>query len=599
MAKRTHYAGEITEKFLGEIVVVKGWVQKTRNKGGLVFIDLRDYTGIVQITVDISTTSTKIIETAKKLRMEYVIEVAGSIVERTAKNPKIRTGNIEITASTITILSKAKTPPFAIENKTEASEELRLQYRYLDLRRPVMQKNLKIRSNVTKATHEYLERQGFIDIETPILAKSTPEGARDYLVASRIHPGHFYALPQSPQLFKQLLMGAGFDRYYQIARTFRDEDLRGDRQPEFTQLDLETSFLDQEEIRAIVGGLIQYIMKKAVNVDVNPSRFPVLTFKEAIKRFGTDKPDMRFKMELKDLSELFIESEFAVFKNTLKSDGQVKAIAVPNALEHYSRKTIDQLSKYIERFGAKGLFWVKVTKKGLTGPIAKFLVNQQEKIVNKMSAKTGDLLLFVAGKPNVVAQSLDYLRGKAAKDLNLIDEKKWAYAWIIDWPLFEYSEEERCFKAAHHPFTMPNNKDIALLDDPKKRYQAHAQAYDLVLNGYELASGSIRVHHPDIQKKMLKALGFTHKEANKSFGFLLKAMEYGFPPMGGIGLGLDRLVMILTGQKTIREVIAFPKNNRASEPMSNAPDVVDKEQLAELKIETKDCLIFSSKENKK
>jgi aspartyl-tRNA synthetase len=496
----------------------------------------------------------------------------------------MKTGEVEIIAHQIDILASAQTPPFEIIDDLEASEDLRLRYRYLDLRREKMQKNLQIRSKITAATHEYLDQHGFVDLETPILAKSTPEGARDYLVPSRIHPGEFYALPQSPQLFKQLLMGAGFDRYYQIARAFRDEDLRGDRQPEFTQIDLETSFLDQEEIRELVGGLIECIMQKTLNLQVDSSKFPILTFAQSMNRFGTDKPDLRFGMELCDLSELFKESNFVIFKKAIELGGQVKGIAVSGGADHYSRKDIDQFTKDIERFHAQGLAWVKVNSDGFSGSGAKFLQDDYQAIVKKMAANVGDLLLFVADKPKVVAASLDYLRRTIAKELALIPDNVYAYAWIVDWPLFEYNEDDQRFEAAHHPFTMPAVADIEKLTDPNTVYTAHAQAYDLVLNGYELGSGSIRIHQIDLQEKMLSALGFSPEAAQQAFGFLLEAMKYGFPPMGGMGLGLDRLTMLLAQESTIREVIAFPKNNRAVDPLSSAPSAVSKQQLADLGI---------------
>ncbi|SUP61315.1 Aspartate--tRNA ligase [Weissella viridescens] len=466
-----------------------------------------------------------------------------------------------------------------IEDGVDASDETRLKYRYLDLRRPEMQENLRIRSKITAATHEFLDQAGFIDIETPYLAKSTPEGARDYLVPSRIYQGAFYALPQSPQLFKQLLMGAGFDRYYQVARAFRDEDLRGDRQPEFTQLDLETSFMDQDEIRELVGQWVASIMQKTVDYDLDPTDIPVLTWEESMRRYGTDKPDMRFDMELQDLSEMMADSDFGVFSGAVANGGMVKAIVVPGGAEHYSRKEIDKLGKYVERFGAKGLAWLKVTEEGIAGPIAKFFTEQGEAILDATGAHAGDLILFAADKPNVVNPTLDALRRMTAKEMNLIDNQKWAFAWIIDWPLFEYQPEEDRWIAAHHPFTMPNEADLPLMATTEGAHKAHAQSYDLVLNGYELGSGSIRIHRMDIQQQMLSALGFTPESAQEAFGFLLEGMEYGFPPMGGIALGLDRLAMLLAGRDNIRDVIAFPKNSKATEPMTEAPTPVSKQQV--------------------
>ncbi|MFT9389216.1 MAG: aspartate--tRNA ligase, partial [Leuconostoc sp.] len=475
-----------------------------------------------------------------------------------------------------------KTPPFYIEDGVNANEELKLQYRYLDLRRPEMQKNLRIRSKIMSSAMKFMDENDFINIETPILAKSTPEGARDYLVPSRIFPGSFYALPQSPQLFKQLLMGAGFDRYFQIARAFRDEDLRGDRQPEFTQMDLETSFMSADEIRALVNAWVKTMMHDVVGFELDTTKIQTLTWQEAMARFGTDKPDLRISYELKDLSAVVADSDFGVFANAVKAGGVVKAIAVPGGAAHYSRKDIDKLAQYIERFGAKGLAWLKVTADGVSGPIAKFFP-EAEALLAATGAQDGDLLLFGAGRADVVAATLDYLRRQTAQDLHLIDETNpWAFAWIVDWPLFEYSEEFDRWIAAHHPFTMPNEADLHYLDEGEDPHQAHAQSYDLVLNGYELGSGSIRIHRMDVQEKMLKALGFTPEAAHEAFGFLLEGMEYGFPPMGGIALGLDRLAMLLAGQDNIREVIAFPKNSRATEPMTEAPTRVDGKQLNDL-----------------
>lgn len=582
--QRTNYAGLIDEKYVGQTVKLQGWVQKRRDLGALIFVDLRDREGLVQLTFsdDVSESALKV---ADQLRTEFVIEVQGTVTLREAGvNPNLRSGKIEVQVHNAKILATAKTTPFNIDDDVDAADELRLKYRYLDLRRPTMQKNLRIRSKITAATHEFLDANGFIDIETPYLAKSTPEGARDYLVPSRVNPGSFYALPQSPQLFKQLLMGAGFDRYYQVARAFRDEDLRGDRQPEFTQLDVETSFMNQSEIIALVNEWVASIMNKTVSYELKTDEIPTLTWQAAMDRFGTDKPDLRFDMELIDLTDFMQNSTFSVFAKAVENQGQVKAIVVPGAADNYSRKDLDKKAQFVERFGAKGLPWLKVTNEGLKGPIAKFFNENATELIAATNAKVGDLLIFAADQANVVAGSLDALRRMFAKEQNLIDEQKWAFAWIIDWPLFEYQPEEDRWISAHHPFTMPNEEDIELLDTVEGAHKAHAQSYDLVLNGYELGSGSIRIHRMDIQEKMLKALGFTPEAAQEAFGFLLEGMEYGFPPMGGIALGLDRLAMILAGTENIREVIAFPKNSKGSEPMTEAPLPVSKQQLAELEL---------------
>ncbi|MBM7543596.1 aspartyl-tRNA synthetase [Weissella beninensis] len=580
--KRTTYAGLVDESYIGKDIVLKGWVQTRRDLGALIFISLRDREGLVQLVFS-EEFSKAALAVADKMRTEYVIEIKGTVKARTEKaiNHDLKTGRIEVEVHDASILAEAKTVPFDIEDKINASDELRLKYRYLDLRRPVMQKNLRIRSKITKATHDFMDSEGFIDIETPYLAKSTPEGARDYLVPSRVYPGSFYALPQSPQLFKQLLMGAGFDRYYQVARAFRDEDLRGDRQPEFTQLDIEMSFMEQDEIRDLVGQWVAKIMQDAAGVYVDAKTIPVLDWADAMQRFGTDKPDLRIAYELNDISDIAADSTFGVFSTTIANGGVVKGIAVPQGADHYSRKDLDKYTQYIERFGAKGLAWVKVTADGFNGPVAKFLNDQFNEITTKMDAQVGDLLLFVAAKEKVVAGSLDYLRRDTAKQLGLIDQNKWAFTWIINWPLFEYQEEEDRWIAAHHPFTMPNVEDLHFLNEGEDPHQAHAQSYDLVLNGYELGSGSIRINTMDIQEKMLKALGFTNESAHEAFGFLLDAMEFGFPPLGGIALGLDRLAMILAKQDNIREVIAFPKNSKASEPMTQAPQPVSKKQLVD------------------
>ncbi|GAP03577.1 aspartate--tRNA ligase [Fructobacillus tropaeoli] len=593
--KRTTYAGLVDEQYIGQTVTLAGWVQKRRNFGDLVFIDLRDREGIVQLTF--SAANQAALDVAQGARNEYVLAIEGEVVARAdgQENKKIKSGGIEVKVTKAEILAEAKTPVFDIEDGVNAGEELKLRYRYLDLRRPEMQKNLRVRSKIMASATHFMDQNDFINIETPYLAKSTPEGARDYLVPSRVYPGSFYALPQSPQLFKQLLMGAGFDRYFQIARCFRDEDLRGDRQPEFTQLDMETSFMSAAEIQELVGRWVQQIMKDVVDFNLKLEDITRLTWQESMDRFGTDKPDLRIAYEIQDLSETVKDSDFGVFANAVKDGGVVKAIAVPGGADHYSRKDIDKLGQYIERFGAKGLAWMKVTDDGLNGPIAKFFADEAgEAILAASGAKSGDLLLFGAGRADVVAASLDYLRRQTATDLDLVDqENPWRFAWIVDWPLFEYSEDFDRWIAAHHPFTMPNEEDLHYLNEGEDPHKAHAQSYDLVLNGYELGSGSIRIHRTDIQEKMLKALGFTKESANEAFGFLLEGMEYGFPPMGGIALGLDRLAMLLAGQDNIREVIAFPKNSKATEPMTEAPTPVAGAQLLELGLE-----VPTSAENK-
>lgn len=582
--KRTTYAGLIDESYLDQTVTLSGWVQKRRDFGDLIFVDLRDREGIVQLTFN--ATNQSALTVAEDMRSEYVVAVTGKVIKRDESqiNDKIKSGAVEVDVTSAKILATSKTPPFYIEDNVNANEELKLQYRYLDLRRPEMQKNLRVRSKIMSSAMHFMDTHDFINIETPILAKSTPEGARDYLVPSRVFPGSFYALPQSPQLFKQLLMGAGFDRYFQIARAFRDEDLRGDRQPEFTQMDVETSFMTADEIRALVNEWVKAMMHDVVNFDLDTTTIPTLAWQESMDRFGTDKPDLRIAYEIHDLSDIVSNSEFGVFANAVKAGGVVKAIAVPGGADHYSRKDIDKLAQYIERFGAKGLAWLKVTDDGLTGPIAKFFKPEDSQaLIAGVGGQTGDLLLFGAGRNDVVSATLDYLRRQTAADLDLVDKTNpWAFAWIVDWPLFEYSEDFDRWIAAHHPFTMPNEEDLHYLDDGEDPHKAHAQSYDLVLNGYELGSGSIRIHRMDIQEKMLKALGFTPEKAHEAFGFLLEGMEYGFPPMGGIALGLDRLAMLLAGQENIREVIAFPKNSRATEPMTEAPTRVETKQLNEL-----------------
>ncbi|MFO1443050.1 aspartate--tRNA ligase [Bacillus sp. Bva_UNVM-123] len=581
MFGRTFYCGEVTEAAIGEKVILKGWVQKRRDLGGLIFIDLRDRTGLVQVVFN-PEVSEEALSIAEKVRNEFVLDIEGTVIPRQegTVNENLKTGQIEIKAEKITILNESKTPPFSVDSKTEVSEDIRLKYRYLDLRRPVMFETFKMRHQVTKVMRTFLDEAGFLDVETPILTKSTPEGARDYLVPSRVHPGEFYALPQSPQIFKQLLMVGGFERYYQIARCFRDEDLRADRQPEFTQLDIEMSFMSQNDIMDLMENMMKQIMKEVKGLDIQ-TPFPRMIYQEAMDRYGSDKPDTRFAMELVDLSEILKESGFKVFASAISSGGQVKAINVKGGATQYSRKDIDALTEFVSRYGAKGLAWLKAEEDSLKGPISKFVIDEEQAAIKaSLSVENGDLLLFVADKKNVVADALGALRSKLGKDLGLIDESKFNFLWVTDWPLLEYEEVEGRYYAAHHPFTMPFREDLDLLDkDPS---QVRAQAYDLVLNGYELGGGSLRIFEREIQEKMFHVLGFTKEEAYAQFGFLLEAFNYGTPPHGGIALGLDRLVMLLSGRTNLRDTIAFPKTASASCLMTEAPSEVDIAQLDDL-----------------
>lgn len=580
--KRTHYCGELSEKEVGSIVTIKGWVQTRRDLGGLIFLDLRDRAGVVQ-TVFNPEFSKEALEIAETVRSEYVLSITGEVIEReeSQKNPLIQTGAIEIKVESVEIINKAKTPPFQIEDESNVGEDIRLKYRYLDLRRPKLAKTFKLRSDVTKTVRNFLDEEGFLEVETPMLTKSTPEGARDYLVPSRVHEGQFYALPQSPQLFKQMLMVSGFDRYYQIARCFRDEDLRADRQPEFTQIDMEMSFVSIEEIIELNERMMKKIMKDVKGIDIE-TPFKRIPYDEAMARYGSDKPDTRFGLELVDVSEVIKDAPFKVFTSVVEAGGQVKLINLKNKASEYTRKDIDEgLNEFAGRHGAKGLAWLKVTEEGLNGPIAKFFQGElAETLQAAAGAETGDLLLFVADKKKVVADALGALRVKLAKDHGLYDESEFNFLWVTDWPLFEYDEDAERYTAAHHPFTMPANVD-ELETSPET---VRAQAYDLTLNGYELGGGSLRIYERDVQEKMFKALGFTEEAAREQFGFLLDAFEYGTPPHGGIAFGLDRIVMLLAGSTNLRDTIAFPKTASANCLVTNAPDTVGARQLNELGI---------------
>ena len=585
LVNRTYFCGEVPASSVGEKVILKGWVQKRRNLGGLIFVDLRDRTGIVQVVFNPDTATAEVLELAEKIRSEFVLDITGTVVARVGNNinPNLKTGSVEVHAESLQILNEAKTTPFYMEEVSEANEDLRLKYRYLDLRRPGMFDMFKLRSQITKSVRQFLDGEGFIDVETPILTKSTPEGARDYLVPSRVHEGEFYALPQSPQIFKQMLMLAGFERYYQIARCFRDEDLRADRQPEFTQIDIETSFYTQEDIMEMTENMMKHVMKQVKGIDLSLP-LPRMTYDEAMSRFGSDKPDTRFGLEFIQLSDVVAGSEFAVFTRALEAGGQVKAINVKGAADKYSRKDIDALGALASKYGAKGLAWVKMTAEGLNGPIAKFFEGEKaDGIVTATGAEIGDLLLFVADRADVVASALSSLRLQLGRELGLIDDSLFNFLWVTEWPQFEYSEEDGRYYAAHHPFTMPVRSDIPKFDTNPA--EVKAQAYDIVLNGYELGGGSLRIYERDIQEKMFKTLGFSKEEAQNQFGFLLEAFEYGTPPHGGIALGLDRFVMLLAGTTNIRDVVAFPKTQSASCLLTDAPSPVVDAQLSELHIQ--------------
>lgn len=576
--KRSMYAGRVRKEHVGQEITLKGWVGRRRDLGGLIFIDLRDREGIMQLVINPELVDQDLMATAESLRSEFVIEVTGTVVEREQANDNIPTGAVELQVTSLTVLNTAKTTPFEIKDGIEASDDTRLRYRYLDLRRPEMLNNFKLRAAVTHSIRNYLDELEFIDVETPMLTKSTPEGARDYLVPSRVSKGHFYALPQSPQITKQLLMNAGFDRYYQIVKCFRDEDLRGDRQPEFTQVDLETSFLTEVEIQDIVEGLIAKVLKDTKGIDVTLP-FPRMSYDHAMNFYGSDKPDTRFEMLLQDLTEVVKEVDFKVFSEA----PVVKAIVVKGAADNYSRKDIDKLTEYAKQFGAKGLAWVKVDKGELAGPVAKFLTGITENLTASLQLEDKDLVLFVADELEVANNTLGALRNRLAKEQGLIDESKFNFLWIVDWPMFEWSEEEGRYMSAHHPFTLPTEETAHHLDGDLA--EVRAVAYDIVLNGYELGGGSLRINQKEMQEQMFKALGFSAEDAHEQFGFLLEAMDYGFPPHGGLAIGLDRFVMLLAGEDNIREVIAFPKNNKASDPMTQAPSTVAAAQLEELALD--------------
>ncbi|MCC9694821.1 Aspartyl-tRNA synthetase [Streptococcus agalactiae] len=575
--KRSMYAGRVRSEHIGTSITLKGWVGRRRDLGGLIFIDLRDREGIMQLVINPEEVSASVMATAESLRSEFVIEVSGVVTAREQANDNLPTGEVELKVQELSVLNTSKTTPFEIKDGIEANDDTRMRYRYLDLRRPEMLENFKLRAKVTHSIRNYLDNLEFIDVETPMLTKSTPEGARDYLVPSRVNQGHFYALPQSPQITKQLLMNAGFDRYYQIVKCFRDEDLRGDRQPEFTQVDLETSFLSDQEIQDIVEGMIAKVMKDTKGLEVSLP-FPRMAYDDAMNNYGSDKPDTRFDMLLQDLTEIVKEVDFKVFSEA----SVVKAIVVKDKADKYSRKNIDKLTEIAKQYGAKGLAWLKYADNTISGPVAKFLTAIEGRLTEALQLENNDLILFVADSLEVANETLGALRTRIAKELDLIDYSKFNFLWVVDWPMFEWSEEEGRYMSAHHPFTLPTAETAHELEGDLAKVRA--VAYDIVLNGYELGGGSLRINQKDTQERMFKALGFSAESAQEQFGFLLEAMDYGFPPHGGLAIGLDRFVMLLAGKDNIREVIAFPKNNKASDPMTQAPSLVSEQQLEELSL---------------
>ena len=580
--RRTNYCGDLRLGDTGKTVSLCGWVQRQRDLGGLIFVDLRDRTGLVQLSFD-DGTDQAVFEKASSLRSEYVIAATGTVRERESKTDKIATGAIEVYVTELRLLAKAETPPFEIVEHSKANDMLRLKYRYLDLRRPDMQKMIATRHKVTKIARDYFDEQGFYEIETPMLTKSTPEGARDYLVPSRVHPGKFYALPQSPQQYKQLLMLSGFDRYMQIARCFRDEDLRADRQPEFTQIDLEMSFVNEDDVMDIQEGFLKRVFKEVLDVDVQ-TPFLRLPWREAMDRFGSDKPDMRFGFELKDISDIVKDCSFQVFSAPVAAGGSVRLINVEGGGEHFPRKKIDKLAEFVKTYKAKGLAWTRLHGGEVTSSYQKFLTEEENRaILERAGAKDGDLVLIVGdAKDEVVFAALGALRCECAKQLGILDPMDFKFLWVTEFPMFEYSEEEGRYVAMHHPFTAPMDEDFDKLETDKKN--CRAKAYDIVLNGTEMGGGSIRISVPETQEAMFRALGFSDEDAMERFGHLINAFKFGAPPHGGLAYGLDRLVMLMAGADSIRDVIAFPKVQNASEPMTQCPDFVDDKQLEELSI---------------